>query len=148
MSSHDLHLILYDGICNLCDSTVRWIIRRDKNARFRFASLQSDVGKTILKQLHLPEKESNSVIYITDKRVFTRSSAVLQILHDINNGWQFFDVFRMVPRSLRDPVYDLVANTRYRIFGKKEYCEVPEDLNPARFILSEEELPDLKEVIE
>lgn len=147
MSSGDFHLVLYDGICNLCDGSVRWIIRHDKYDHFRFVSLQSEMGKTVLTKLNLPEKESNSVVYITRKGIFTRSSAVLQILHDVGNGWQLFDVFRIVPRLLREPVYDFIANTRYRIFGRKEYCEVHENLNHSRFVLSEIELAYLNEII-
>ncbi|MBN2615526.1 MAG: DUF393 domain-containing protein [Bacteroidales bacterium] len=147
MSSDGIHLILYDGICTLCDGSVHWIIRHDKNDRFLFVTLQSAVGNSILNQLKLSKRESNSVVYVTNKGIFTRSSAALQILKDLGNGWHIFYVFHIVPRFVRDTAYDFIARIRYRIFGRKKYCEFPEDLDRKRFILLENDLPDLSSLI-
>lgn len=141
------HIVLFDGVCNLCDRTVRWITQRDKEGQFRFIALQSEQGKQVLLHLNLPEKESNSVIYINHQGIFTRSNAVLEILHHMNNGWSRFYFLHIVPKGFRDEIYDLIAKTRYRIFGKKEFCEVPQDLNKNRFVVSEEELMQLEKII-
>lgn len=140
MASGLFYIILFDGTCNLCNSTVQWIIRHDNIAKFRFVASQSETGQYLLHHLHLPVKESNSVVYINNSGIYTRSSAILNILKDMDNGWRQFYHLRIVPKCIRDGIYTLIAKTRYKIFGKKEYCDVQnEDLSP-RFQLSESEI--------
>jgi predicted DCC family thiol-disulfide oxidoreductase YuxK len=148
VSSAKVHIVLFDGICNLCDRTVRWIIRHDKENKFHFIALQSETGQTLLSKLYLSDKDSNSVVYINHTGIFTRSAAALHILKDIGNGWQLLFAFRIIPKCLRDGIYRLIAGTRYQIFGKKEYCEIPDDRHANQFHLSDEEISFLNQLTE
>ncbi|MBN2638203.1 MAG: DUF393 domain-containing protein [Bacteroidales bacterium] len=141
------HIVLFDGECNLCDGTVRFLIRNDKKKLFRFIALQSDLGKELIKVLNLNEKESNSVAYINYLGVYTKSTAVLNTLKFLDK-WSFLSHLLYIPGRPRDIIYDMVAKSRFKIFGRKEYCEVPEDIGGSRFALSKSEFEQLKKFIE
>jgi predicted DCC family thiol-disulfide oxidoreductase YuxK len=127
-------LILFDGVCNLCNGFVKFIIRRDKKGKIRFAPLQSDAAKNSLHAFgHYPEK-SDTVIYISGNKFFDKSSAVLNILKDLGRGWQLMFVFIILPPFIRDWFYDLVAKNRYRIFGRSDTCMIPTSEIKNRFI--------------
>lgn len=140
MSFDNFHIVLFDGICNLCDGTVQWIIRHDKQKKFKFIALQSEVGKQLINKLNISYNERNSVIYINSQGYFTRSTAILEILYNMDNGMSKLYFLRFIPIQIRNGVYDLIAKTRYKVFGKKEYCEVPQDMKKNCFVLSDEEL--------
>lgn len=129
-----MKIILFDGICSLCNGAVRFIIRHDPKAQFYFASLQSDVGQTLLKQAGLPHKGITSVVYLPDERYYLRSSAILHILRDMDGGWQLLYGFIIVPRFIRDTVYRLFAFARYRIGGKQKACQIPTPEIRSRFL--------------
>ena len=148
MAAVKVHIVLFDGICNLCDSTVQWIIRHDKEKQFQFIALQSETGQALQDALYLPEKGSDSVIYINNTGIYTRSEAALHILKDMGNGWQVLYALRIIPKCLRNGMYALIARTRYKIFGKKEYCEIPDDRHADRFQLSDNTIEFLKQVTE
>lgn len=118
------NFILFDGICNLCNNTVKFIIKRDKNKKFKFASLQSKVGEELLRKYGLSSDYKSSVVYIRQKKMLRESSAMLYILNDIGGIWKLFFVFIIVPKFIRDFVYKIIANNRYRIWGKKETCDI------------------------
>ena len=118
------NLILFDGVCNLCNSSVNFIVKNDSKHIFRFASLQSEIGQRILKQHHKNTTEFNSVILINEEKFYEKSDAVLQIVKDLN-GLSWLSIFRFVPRFIRDVVYDFIAANRYSIFGKSETCRIP-----------------------
>ena len=118
-------IVLFDGVCNLCCFLVKFIIRRDSNKRFRFASLQSMKGQQILLNSELPVLDNNSVVYIKEGNYFYRSSAILNILFDLGGLWKIFYVFNIIPTFVLDYVYSIIAKTRYRIFGKRSTCLVP-----------------------
>jgi predicted DCC family thiol-disulfide oxidoreductase YuxK len=117
-------IILFDGICNFCNASVQFIIKRDPQAQFRFASLQSEVGKKLLTKYKIPE-DINSFIFIAGERYYTKSSAALRVCKHLKGFWRLFYVFILVPRPLRDRFYDFIARNRYQWFGKKESCMIP-----------------------
>ena len=115
-------MVLFDGICNLCNGAVSFIARHDRMKRFRFATLQSDTGKLLLRKAGLPDDKIHTIIYIKGKKHYQRSTAILNILKDLGGIWKFFYGFIIIPPFIRDFFYNIVAKTRYRIFGKKDRC--------------------------
>lgn len=127
-------IILFDGVCNLCNGLVKFIIRHDPEGKICFAPLQFSFGKEFLDRHNLNPGDMNSVIYISGDRFYLRSAAILKILKDLGRGWRLLYGFIIVPRFIRDAAYDLVARYRYRIFGKKESCMVPSPEIRERFL--------------
>ena len=130
---NDKPVILFDGICNLCSGSVQFILKRDKEKKFLFASLQSPYGQDLLKQFDLPVNIFNSFILFDNGKVLTRSTAALKIFSQLK-GWKWVKVFGAVPKFIRDAVYNLIARNRYKWFGKKEECWVPTPELKARFL--------------
>lgn len=123
-------ILLFDGVCNLCNGLVRFIVKRDQRGKIRFAPLQSTDGHSLRKKFNQDSDDIDTIFYINGSKYFIKSVAVLHILKDIGRGWQLFYVFIIIPKFIRDFVYDLIARTRYRIFGKTDTCMVPdEDIN-------------------
>jgi len=118
-------VLLFDGVCNFCNGTVRLIIKIDPRGKFRFASLQSATGQRLLKQFHLPDNELNTVVLIEGGRAFTRSEVVFQVVRKVGGIWLVLFLFKIIPRPVRDAVYDWVARNRYKWFGRKAACPVP-----------------------
>lgn len=119
-------IILFDGVCNLCNGSVQFVIKRDKKDRFRYAALQSEVGQQLVQERHIDTKEVDSIILIEPGvAYFTKSDAALEIAKDLGGVWRLMALFHWVPRSIRNFVYDFVARNRYKWFGKKEACMVP-----------------------
>jgi len=127
-------IVLFDGVCNFCNGTVNFIIRRDRNDSFRFAPLQSEIGQKLLRQYDLNAPGIDSVVLIENGRAFMHSTAALKIAQKLGGVWQIFSVFQFVPRSARDFFYRLFARNRYRLFGKKEVCMMPTPEIKARFL--------------
>lgn len=121
----EFSIILFDGVCNLCNSSVNFIIDHDKRNDFRFASLQSEAGQDLLKKFHLNVKDFDSIILVENGKHYERSSAVLKIVKKFPGLWKLLYLFIIVPKPLRDFVYDIIADNRYKWFGKKESCRVP-----------------------
>jgi predicted DCC family thiol-disulfide oxidoreductase YuxK len=132
--STDKPVLLFDGVCNLCNSSVQWVIEHDPRAQFRFASLQSEAGQALLRQHQLPTDELNTVVLVDAGRAYTRSDVPLQIVGKLGGAWPLLTVFRIVQRPLRNAVYDWIARNRYRWFGKKEACWLPTPDLKARFL--------------
>ena len=126
-------VILFDGVCNLCSGSVQFILKRDKEKKFMFASLQSNYGQTLLKQLELPTDTFNSFILYDSGKIFTRSTAALKMFAQLK-GWRWVKILWIVPKFIRDAVYDLIAKNRYKWFGKKEECWLPTPDLKARFL--------------
>lgn len=118
-------VILFDGVCNLCSSTGQFVIKRDKNNLFRFASLQSDFGQSILKKFNLPADDFNSFILYKAGKIYTKSTGALLVARQLSGGWPLLIVFILIPAFIRDSFYNLIAKNRYSWFGKKETCWVP-----------------------
>jgi predicted DCC family thiol-disulfide oxidoreductase YuxK len=134
-STPDGPILLFDGVCNLCNGAVQFIIRRDPCGRFRFAALQSDAAKALLQSAGagaggLPD----SMVLIEDGRLYTRSSAALRVARHLRFPWPLVRVFWIVPRPLRNWMYDFVARHRYRWFGRRDQCMLPTPELQARFL--------------
>lgn len=137
----DPAIVLFDGVCNLCSSAVQFIIKNDPKRRFRFAALQSPVGRTLLARHGLPTETLSSLVLVENGHAFVRSTAALRIARLLRTPWPLAFVFIVMPRFLRDLCYDLVAKNRYRLFGKHDSCMMPTpDLN-ARFLTDGNVLP-------
>ena len=127
-------IILFDGLCNLCDGAVKFVIKYDIEKNFLFTSLQSDMGQKLLKQYSLPLENFNSFTLIQDNKVYTRSTAALKVAKQLNGGIKFLYVFIIVPPFIRNAIYNWIAKNRYKWFGKKEVCLIPTPELKARFL--------------
>ena len=127
-------VLLFDGICNLCNGWVQFVIRHDPAGKFRFAALQSAKGQQLLKQYGLPHEHFTTLVLIENGQVYTRSSAALRIAKQLSGAWPMLYGFAVVPAFLRDGVYNLVAGNRYAWFGKQESCMLPTPELKARFL--------------
>jgi len=126
--------ILFDGVCNLCNSSVDFVIRRDQNDTFQFASLQSSYARNHPLIPNDPTKNLDTVILLKDQKVYTKSSAALRIAKELNGFWPLLYLFVLIPKAFRDLVYDWVASNRYRWFGKSETCRIPTEKECSKFI--------------
>ena len=136
-SNNDANMIiLFDGVCNMCVWSVRFIILRDKNDKFRLASIQSDIGEKIIKDHNIDIKKNDSIVLISKSVIKYRSSAVLSILYHLKTIWKIFLIFYIIPSPIRDLIYKFVAKTRYMFFGKRQQCVLPQELNNSKFLNS------------
>ncbi|WP_442599602.1 thiol-disulfide oxidoreductase DCC family protein [Neobacillus sp. D3-1R] len=117
-------IILFDGICNFCNSSVQFIIKRDPNGYFKYASLQSEIGKKLLLKHGLTENVESIVLFI-DGKYFMKSTAALQICRRLTGAWKILSVLTVVPVTIRDFFYNIIAKNRYKWFGKQESCMLP-----------------------
>lgn len=127
-------LLLFDGVCNLCNGTVQWVIRHDPEGRIRFASLQSETGRRIRREAGHGDKTLDTVLLYDDGRIYHRSDAVLRLLRHLGGGWRLLAGLSLIPRPLRNGIYDWVAANRYRWFGRRESCMLPTPELKSRFI--------------
>jgi predicted DCC family thiol-disulfide oxidoreductase YuxK len=125
-------VLLFDGVCTLCNGFVRFVIERDPAGRFQFAPLQSDAARRLLGAAQQPLPDS--LVLVEDSRLFTRSTAALRVARGLRFPWPLAYVFVAVPRPVRDWVYDAVARNRYRWFGRREICMVPTPELRSRFL--------------
>lgn len=127
-------VVLFDGVCNLCNSFVQFVIKYDKNERFKFASLQSDFAEKELANFFMDSQKMSTVILLENGKLYSRSTAALRILNSLNGLWPLLYVFIIVPAFIRDVVYNLIAKNRYKWFGKKDSCMVPSPELQCRFL--------------
>jgi predicted DCC family thiol-disulfide oxidoreductase YuxK len=127
-------VILFDGVCNLCNGFVTFVIARDPRGRFQFGSLQSPAAARLIEKTAPDRPVPDSLLLIEDGRVWTRSAAALRILRRLTFPWPLAYLFVVVPRPVRDWIYDRVASHRYRWFGKREVCMVPTPELRSRFV--------------
>lgn len=118
-----MNVVLFDGVCNLCHSTVSFIRKRDRKALLRFVALQSEAGKTLLKA-YAVGRENDTLYYLRGDVCFQRSAAVLHLLKDLGGGWKCFYPLILLPSCIRDGVYLFVSRNRYRWFGKRNDCRL------------------------
>jgi predicted DCC family thiol-disulfide oxidoreductase YuxK len=130
----DQPVVLFDGVCNLCNGAVQFIIKHDKKKQFRFASLQSDAGQQLLEQYNFPTDELNSFILIDNGTAYSRSTGALKVCKKLNGLWPMLYTFMVIPKIFRDSIYDWVGRNRYKWFGKKEECMIPTAELKARFL--------------
>lgn len=134
MTAGPTRILYFDGVCNLCTGTVRWIIRHDERGVFHFASLQGEAGTTFRRANGLRTDAYDSFIYFRDGQVLERSTAALHVARDLGLPWRLAYGFIVVPRFLRDAVYGLIARNRYRWFGRKDTCMTPTPALMGRFV--------------
>jgi predicted DCC family thiol-disulfide oxidoreductase YuxK len=127
-------LILFDGVCNLCNAWMRFVIRRDRAGIFRFAAQQSPIGQAIIEEHLSGATQLSSVILIEGDSIYIESDAVLQILARLSPPWSWVAFLRIIPRRIRDVCYRFVVHHRYQWFGRTEVCQVPSVDIRSRFI--------------
>ncbi len=127
------NIILFDGVCNLCNASVLFVIERDKKNVFQFASLQSSFGQQVLKKHQLSSSDFDSMILLQDGTIHQRSDAALRIAKELSGAWKLLYGFIIVPRFIRNGVYNFVARNRYKWFGKQEACMIPTPELKAKF---------------
>ena len=126
------NIVLFDGVCNLCESSIQFIISHDNKQYFHFTSQTSELGQALLEAYKL--ESVDSIIYVTKGKAYTYSTAVLEIAKNLDGWYKYLYILRFVPRVLRDVSYKLVAKYRYKVFGKKERCLMPSDGLKSRFL--------------
>ncbi len=128
-------IILFDGVCNLCNSSVIKVIKHDKKEVFLFAPLQSEIGEKIQKELNLNAKDMDSIIlYIPNQAYYKKSSAALRIMNEFGGLWKLTQIFRILPPAFNNIFYDIIAKNRYKWFGKKDSCMIPTPELKAKFL--------------
>lgn len=126
--------VLFDGVCNFCNASINFVIDRDKKGVFKFAALQSDIGQEILKKYGLKQTNFDSIILEKEGKIYQKSDAALEIVRNMDGLWKVFYIFKIIPSFLRNPVYNLIAKNRYRIFGRTDACRIPTPELKARFL--------------
>ena len=134
-------IILFDGVCNLCDSAVQFVIKHDKNDVFRFVSLQSDLGQQILKHIGInPIKIDSIILYEPGIAYYYKSAAALEIAKSLGGFFHFGTIFRIIPKGISNLLYDYIAKNRYKWFGKKDNCLITNDDKKLKFLELKREL--------
>ncbi len=137
--TNSITLVLYDGVCGLCNGLNQFLLKRDPNDHFRFASLQSEFSASLLKRYDINAVDLNTVYVVADyerprQRLLARSDAILHILGRLGGVWGLLRIGSVLPKSLRDGLYNLVARNRYRVFGKYDVCLMPEERYRRKFL--------------
>ncbi|MEO0338173.1 MAG: thiol-disulfide oxidoreductase DCC family protein [Bacteroidota bacterium] len=127
-------ILLFDGVCNLCDASVQRVIKADRKGIFRFASLQSEAAAELLRQSSLSEQHLKSVVLFHKDQFYTHSDAVLKTANLLGGAWNLLYAFWWVPRIIRDGIYNWIAANRYKWFGKKDQCMIPTPDLRSRFL--------------
>lgn len=128
-------IILFDGVCNLCDNTVQFIIKHDKKDIFRFVALQSDLGQEIIKHIGLDTSKTDSIIlYEPGHAYYYKAEAAFKIANELNSIYSFISIFSILPKWLSNKGYDYIARNRYKWYGKKNNCMIPTPETKAKFL--------------
>ena len=128
------HIIFFDGVCNLCNNSVNRLIKMDVKKVFKFASLQSEFARSFVPDHLINHKNFDTILFYKNGQFYDRSNAVLNICKALGGGFNVFLIGYIIPRFIRDTLYRLVANNRYKWFGKKDQCMVPTDDLKERFL--------------
>ena len=128
------HLLLFDGVCNLCNGTVQFLLRADRRKKLFFASLQSDTGQRVLQAYQFSGPPLQTVVFCSGPKYFTHSNAILEVCRVLGFPWSLLYLFKVIPRPLRDLIYRWVARNRYKWFGEKENCLLPTPELRQRFL--------------
>jgi predicted DCC family thiol-disulfide oxidoreductase YuxK len=127
-------IILFDGVCNLCNRSIQVIIKNDRKKFFRFASLQGKLGQEVLKKHQLQTDQLHSFILLEGDHIYTKSTGALRIFRELGGGWKLLYGFMIIPRFIRDAVYNFVSRNRYKWYGKREECMLPTPELKERFL--------------
>ena len=128
------HLILFDGVCNLCNASVNFVIDRDKNKKFEFLALQSRAAISVLARYDISDSSMAGIVLVKNDQIYRKSKAILHIAKDLSGLWPLLWGFVILPLGLRDWVYDFIADRRYHWFGKSDQCRVPSANLRERFV--------------
>ena len=134
------HIVIFDGVCNFCNGSVNFIIRRDPKGLFAFAPMQTRRGRSLIQMYQVPTVAVDTFLLIKNGRCFLGADAALEIAQDLTGLWFLLRVFKIVPKPLRDYVYKVFASKRYQLFGKRATCMIPTAEVRGRFISAETEL--------
>ena len=130
----DHHVILFDGVCNFCNASVDFVIARDPHSQFKFGSLQSEIGQAILSDSGLPTQDFTTFLYIEHGTVFIHSTAALKVARHLTGLWPLLYGLMIVPRPIRDAMYQSLARRRYILMGKRDICRLPTERERHRFL--------------
>jgi len=119
------HVLVYDGLCNMCSGIIRFVKKHDRAARFEFVPQQSERGKSLMKLAALDSEDTSTVVLLTDSQYYVRSEAVLLVFRLLGRGYKLLYGFIIIPRVIRDYIYILIANNRFRLFGRRNTCYIP-----------------------
>lgn len=127
-------IVLFDGVCNFCNHSIQFIIKRDKKGYFKFGALQSEEGKALLQQHGLSPEALDTIVLVEDGKAYSYSTAPLRIVKKLTFPWPIFYVFILVPIFIRNPIYKWISRNRYKWFGKQETCMLPTPEIRSRFL--------------
>ena len=127
-------VIVFDGVCNFCNASVDFVIARDPQKKYKFSTLQSDPGQTILREFKLNTQDFETFLYIEQGQVLTRSTAALRVARGLSGLWTLLYGFIVIPAPIRDTLYKFIARRRYQWMGKRDLCRVPKSSERARFV--------------
>ena len=127
-------LVLFDGLCALCDGSVRFLAPRDRTGNLHFAAMQSEAGQEVLRRHGLPLSDWESFVFLEDGKLHLKSSACLRIIRYMRGAWPMLSALRIVPLGVSDWFYDRVARNRYALFGRHEHCLLPSEALRAKFL--------------
>lgn len=128
------HIVLFDGVCNLCNNSVDFIIRRDSKGVFKVGAIQDEHTQKLLGDYDIPKDYLDSLIYLHKDKVYYKSRGALEIARNLGGLWPLFYMLIIVPSFIRDPIYDWIARNRYKWFGKKETCRLPTPKEKEKFL--------------
>ncbi|MCX6857666.1 MAG: thiol-disulfide oxidoreductase DCC family protein [Verrucomicrobia bacterium] len=128
------HLLLFDGVCNLCAGSVQFVLQHDRSGLIHFCSIQSELGSRLYREQGFDAQEPESMLFITPTGIYAKSDAALKLAETMGGQLSWLRFFRVIPRSLRDRAYLFIASNRYRFFGKKDQCWLPRPEWKARFV--------------
>lgn len=126
-------IILFDGVCNFCNGSVNFLIKRDSKGIFKYAPLQSEIGQNIIAKYNIPETV-DSIILLKENNIYIKSNAVIEIIKELKWYWKMLIIVKILPKKFRDLLYDVIANNRYKWFGKMDSCMIPDENVKSRFI--------------
>ncbi|TLU55427.1 MAG: thiol-disulfide oxidoreductase DCC family protein [Chlorobium sp.] len=129
------NIVIFDGVCNLCEFSVNFIFEHDTVGHFSFTPAQSPLGASLLKHFGINTSRLDTVVLVSGDRAFTRSAAAIEIASRLDMPWNLLTLFQAVPEPLRDVMYDLIAQNRYQLFGKKDECMLPSEELRRRFLV-------------
>ncbi|HTB52793.1 MAG TPA: thiol-disulfide oxidoreductase DCC family protein [Ferruginibacter sp.] len=132
---NDHPIILFDGVCNLCNGAVQFVIKHDPDRRFLFTSLQSETGKNLLQKFAISPDDLSSFVLLQNDKVYTQSTGALKVIKQLRGAWKLLYGFIIVPAFIRNAVYRLIAGNRYKWFGKQDACMMPTPALQSRFLL-------------
>lgn len=127
-------IILFDGVCNLCNSSINFVIRHDPKNRFQFAALQSEIGASLTEEFTIDPNDTDSIILIENNTAYVKSTAALRIAKGLSGAYPLLYAFIIIPTFIRNKVYDYVAKNRYKWYGKKDSCMIPTPELKSRFL--------------